>query len=165
MGKRGYTLIELVVVVALLGMMLVFSIPRLRHLLMSNDLNSTTRRIVGLVKELKNTAVHEYKDYSFYFDLNSQKMWYGPAVRTDDGEKPTAENGFQVPENVRILDVQTPSKGKQTTDTAVVRFSRKGYIEQTMIHLEGSDGSRKTLHFTPFLGEIKVYDKYVEFSE
>lgn len=162
MGKKGFTLIEVIVVVVLIGIMLALSIPRFRYSLTTNDLNYTSRRVIGLVKGLRDRAVRDNKDYSFHIDFNTNRFWAGFEAMTEEEQALANEKAFVVPTSVRILDVWTRSRGKQATDTAVVRFSRKGYVEQTMIHLEAADGSQESLLLTPFLGSIKVYDKYVD---
>lgn len=162
MGKKGFTLIELIVVVVLIGIMLTLTIPRFRYSLTTNDLNYTTRRLIGLVKGLRDRAVRENKDYSFHIDFNANRFWAGFEAMTQEEQALADEKAFVAPTSVRILDVWSKSRGKQAMDSAVVRFSRKGYVEQTMIHLEAADGSQASLLLTPFLGRIKAYDRYVD---
>lgn len=162
MARKGYTLIELVVVIALLGLMLVFTMPRLRDSLLTNDLKASTRRIIALVKEVRNTAGREYKNYLLHIDIGQNRLWYGPEGMNDTEEVVAAERAVYLPEDVRIQDVRLWSQGKKALDEAVLRFSKKGYVEQTLIHLEARDGRQVSLLLTPFLGKIKTYDKYVE---
>ena len=72
---KGFTLIELTVVVFLIGVMLAVSIPRFRYSLITDNLKSTTRRIIGLVKGLRNEAIREQKMYLLHFDIGSNQLW------------------------------------------------------------------------------------------
>ncbi|HDZ90866.1 MAG TPA: prepilin-type N-terminal cleavage/methylation domain-containing protein, partial [Deltaproteobacteria bacterium] len=57
--KRGYTLIELIVVVLLIGLVLTLTAPRLRDSLLSDDLKSAARRLIGITNDLRNEAIRE----------------------------------------------------------------------------------------------------------
>ena len=57
------------------------------------------------------------------------------------------------------------SAGKEASGEATIHFSTRGYIEPSAIHLEADDGRQVTLVLSPFLGRVKVFEKYVEFVE
>ncbi len=159
---KGFTLIELTVVVFLIGVMLAVSIPRFRYSLITDSLKSTTRRIVGLVKGLRNEAIREQKIYLLHFDIGSNQIWIDSDTITEEEREMAQEKAFHLPPGVQILDVWTKRKGKRVDGDIVIRFSKKGYIEQTVIHLGAEDGREFTLFLSPFLGKIKSYDKYVD---
>ena len=48
--RKGYTLIELIVVIVLIGLTLTLTIPRLQYAIVTDDLKATTRRMVGMIK-------------------------------------------------------------------------------------------------------------------
>jgi prepilin-type N-terminal cleavage/methylation domain-containing protein len=73
--ERGYTLIELSVVILLIGMMLSLAVPRVRDSLLNDDLNATTRQIVGAAREMRNEAVREQVDYLLHIDLAQPGFW------------------------------------------------------------------------------------------
>ena len=60
------------------------------------------------------------------------------------------------------MDVWFKGKGKKVDGDISIRFSKKGYVEQTVIHLGAEDGREFSLVLSPFLGTIKIYDKYVD---
>ena len=55
-------------------------------------------------------------------------------------------------------------KGKKVDGEVIVHFTKKGYIEHSVIHLAGNNERKFTLEFSPFLGKIKVFEKYIEFQ-
>jgi general secretion pathway protein H len=59
---------------------------------------------------------------------------------------------------------QQSVSARKAYDEATIRFSKKGYIEQSMIHLQSQDGRQLSLELTPFLGSIKIHDGYVDFD-
>jgi hypothetical protein len=52
--------------------------------------------------------------------------------------------------------------GKKDIGDAVIHFTKKGYIEEAVIHLGAKDGRAHTIVLSPFLGTVKTYDRYVE---
>jgi len=159
---KGYTLIELTVVVFLIGVMLAVSLPRFRYSLITDNLKSTTRRIVGLVKGLRNEAIREQKIYLLHFDIESNQLWIDFDGITEEEREMAQEKAFHLPSDVQIMDVWTKGKGKRVDGEVAIRFSKKGYVEQTVIHLGADDGREFTLLLNPFLAKIKSYDKYVD---
>ncbi len=163
--EKGFTLIELVVVVLLIGLTMVLSVPRLRYAMLTDDLRGTVRRMVGTVRTLRNEAIREQKVYALHFDLESNRLWADSADMTDEERIAAHQKAFQLPKGVRVLDVWRSGKGKEVAGEAVIRFTKKGYMEQSVIHLGAEDGRRFTLIFNPFLGRVKVLEEYIEFVD
>ena len=158
--EKGYTFIELAVVVILISLFLGLSIPRFQYA--TDDLKATIRRIVGVIKGLRNEAIREQQAYIFYLDLESNRLWIEPAGIGEEERALAQEKAFELPQGVRIMDVWCKGKGKKVNGEAGIRFSKKGYVEQTVIHLGAEDGREFTLVLSPFLATIKIYDKYVD---
>ena len=160
--EKGYTLIELAIVVVLIGLMLAVSIPKVRYSLLTDNLKSTTRRIIGLVKGLRDEAIREQKVYLLCFDIGSNRFWVDFDAATEEERELAHEKAFQLPPDIRILDIWCRGKGKKVDGEVAIRFSRKGYVEQTVIHLGAKDNREFTLVLNPFLVTIKLYDRYVD---
>ena len=162
MTDRGYTLIELSVVVLLIGMMLLIAVPRVRDTLLSDDLKATTRQLVGAARELRNEAVREQVDYILQLDLNQPGFWTYSADTTAEKRAEIRKGAIRFPEGIRIADVRHPEEVRKTEGEASIRFFRKGYMEPTVVHLVKDDRAF-TLVFNPFLQAVSVYEKYVDF--
>jgi len=162
---KGYTLIELAVVIVLIGMMLAVGIPRFRYSLLTDNLKSVTRRMIGVVKEIRNDAVREHKAYFLYLDLESNRIWVESPGMGQEERAMTRERAFTFPEDIRIMDVWRKEWGKQVDGEVGIRFTKKGYVEHTAIHLGAEDGREFTLILSPFLGTIKGHDTYVDIFE
>ena len=164
MRCKGYTFIELTVVIFLVGLTLVLTVPRFRYAMLTDELKGTVRRLVGTVRSLRNEAIREQTNYELHFDLESHRFWVESADMTDEGRELAYEKAFQLADGVRILDVWSKEKGKKADGEASVHFTKKGYIEHSVVHLGGDDDRRFTLEFSPFLGKIKVVEEYIEFQ-
>ncbi len=66
---------------------------------------------------------------------------------------------------MRILDIWLKGKGKKVAGEAAIRFNKKGYVQQSVIHLASEDGRQFTLVLSPFLGRVRILERYVEFED
>jgi len=163
-NRKGFTLIELVVVLSLIVMMIGLTMPRIRSTLLSDDLKRTALRMVGLVKNLRDEAVREQKTYTLYLDMAQQQYWIGFEAMTEAEQELARKNAEKLPRDVKILDVWFKSEGKVSEGEAVILFFKKGYVQPSAIHLGDDDGRRFTVVLSPFGGKVKVLEKYVEFE-
>ena len=162
-NKSGYTLIELIVVIILLGLMFGLVVPKFRQAVLSDSLDATSLRIIGLIEDLRERAVSDQISYVLHFDIRGRKLWAFATDATAEEQEIARERAYQLPADVIIEDIWSWSRGK-IYDDATIQFSKKGYIEQSMIHLQSEDGRQLSLELTPFLGSIKIHDGYVDFD-
>jgi prepilin-type N-terminal cleavage/methylation domain-containing protein len=159
---RGYTLIELSVVLLLIGMMMLIAVPRVRDVLLHDDLKTATRQIIGVTRELRNNAVREQVDYILRIDLSQPAFWTYSADATAEKQTEIRERATLFPDGIRIAGFRHFGEGQKVEGEASIRFFRKGYMEPTVIHL-AEDDRTFTLVFNPFLQTVGVFDEYVDF--
>jgi type II secretory pathway pseudopilin PulG len=163
--RKGYTFIELTVVIFLIGLTLVLTVPRFRYAMLTDELKANVRKMVGKIRELRTEAIREQKTYKLCFDLESNRFWIESTDMTDEERALAYEKAFWLPGGVRILDVWFKARGKKVEGKAEIYLTKKGYIEPSAIHLGAEDGREFTIVLRPFLGKVKVFDKYVEFLD
>jgi len=157
----GFTLMELIIVCSLVGLLLTIAIPSLKNTLITNQLDSTARKLIGTVKELRNRAVREHKAYLLHFEISENGIWYEEDNTLNVfGNSPT--NMTRLPEEVRMAGVQMRQAGEVANDKATLWISKKGYMDELAVYLRDEDGREKTLFFSPFSGSARLYDEYVE---
>ena len=162
--QAGYTLIELAVVVFLIGGMLFIAAPRIRDTLLNDSLKSTVRHFIGTARELRNDAVREQVDYILHIDLNGRTIWTYSADMTPEKRDERQKAAFRLPADIKVVDVYRIGREKQSDGDAEITFSRKGYVQPTVVHLARAE-SAYTLVFQPFLSTVQTYDKYVDYSD
>jgi prepilin-type N-terminal cleavage/methylation domain-containing protein len=162
-NNRGYTLIELSIVVLLVGMMLLIAVPRVQDTLLNDDLKVVTRRFIGAARELQNESVREQTDIILHIDLNQPAFWSYAADTTAEKRAELRKGAFRLPEGIRIVDVRQADDIKKTEGEAFIRFFRRGFTSPTVIHL-AKDDRVVTLVFNPFLRTVTVYEKDVDFT-
>ena len=162
-NARGYTLIELILVLVLLGIMFGIAVPKFHQAILSDSLDATSLRIIGLVQDLREKAVSNQVTYVLHLDLRGKKLWAFAVTASEEEQEKARASAYQLPDDVKIEDIWSWSSGK-LYDEAKIHFSKKGYIEQSMIHLQSLDGRQLSLELSPFLGSIKVHEGYVDFD-
>ena len=164
-NSKGYTLIELIVVVILVGLMIGLTVPRFQYAILTDDLKTTTRKMIGMIKGLRNEAVREHKDYVLHFDLESNRFWIDSTDMSEEERAMASAEASPFPEGVRVMDVWSRGKGKTMTGETAILFNKKGYVTQSVIHLGSEDGREFTLVLSPFLRRVKVLENYVDFVD
>jgi prepilin-type N-terminal cleavage/methylation domain-containing protein len=164
--EKGYTLIELAVVVSIISLILVFTVPRVRDTILNDSLASITRRLIGTAQELRNNAIRDQVDYIIHFDLNNNTFWTYAADMTPEKIDEQKKDALKFPEGTRMQDICQIGAEKQSDGEATIRFFKTGVIQPTVIHLaKGEKGERSfTIVFQPFLSTIKSYDTYIDIS-
>jgi len=164
-GESGFTLIELVVVMALLAVLTSFAVPALRSSLFSDQLKASARRLLGLINEVGQAARAGQQEYVIYFDGSSGVFRVRPGGK--DGSaltKKSQEAGqrfgtLTLPGEVRLVDSVSVHGGVKEGGLSL-RFSKKGYVDKTLIHLRDAGGNELTLILSPFLGVSRISASY-----
>jgi prepilin-type N-terminal cleavage/methylation domain-containing protein len=165
-NAKGYTLIELIVVVILIGIIFSFAAPKFRDAVLSDDLKSATRNLIGEIRKLRSESIQSHVDHYLNFDLEKNGYWHMSGRATPEGGTSARDNSMvYLPGDVRITDVWLKDKGKKIAGETAIKFTKNGYAQQSAIHLESEDGREFTIVVNQFLPEVKVIERYVEFED
>lgn len=164
-SARGFTLLELLVVIVLISLVTSLTIPAIRTNLFSDQLKSTSRRLVGLVNEVSQEAVSSQSELLINFNLDKNTVWAAAETVATDDENQSGKNKFKVPDQVKITEVASVSSGKNSGGEVKLYFSKKGYVDKTAIHLRSDDGRDMTIILSPFMGVARIFDSYVDLEE
>lgn len=159
-SRRGFTLLELLVVIVLISLVTAITIPSIRTSLFSDQLKASARRLVGFINEVSQDAVSSQTEYQVNFDLNKNEVWANTGTGEDE-ESQTGQKRFKVPDEVKITEVVSVSRGNNSEGTVKLSFSKKGYVDKSAIHLRSDDGRELTIVLSPFMGATRIFDSYV----
>ena len=163
--QNGYTMVELIVVMVLVGMMFMLAIPAVRDSLLNDSLKQAARRLTGATRELRADAVREHVDTLLRINLNENRYWVETADMTVEKRADVRQKqSHTLPEDVRIADIQQIGEKKQSEGEAGIKFTKQGYAQPTAIHLV-KDERYVTLMVEPFLSTIRTYDRYVDLEK
>ena len=175
---RGFTLIELIVVITLISVMMFFAVPRLNTNLLTSDSRSVSKWMLLTVKGLKQKSLREQTPHVLQVDLDNQKL-SGGAEMKGDSEAPEAMDAFEeldagkkqagkseeleLPDGFRLIDVAFPGKTPVSSGIAEIRFYPEGYSDHVLIHMEDRDADRITFEIAPFLPQVQIHKNDVDF--
>ncbi len=161
-GGKGYTLVELVAVVALVGLLGSFAVPRLRHGFYSDGLPGSAVKIAGLVRELRNEARAERVGHRLCLDLDSGEFWVEKSEMTDGERLQARGNASGLPEGVRLVGVWLRGEAVVGRGEVSIDVSGNGYVRPSAVYLKNDAKEVIALKFKPFLSREVVCRNYVE---
>jgi len=162
--NAGFTLIELIVVIALMGLMLFFSLPRFQNNPFLNDTKKSSRWLISKVQTLRESALRDQKRYSLHFDLDSGRVWETNEAMSPEDIESSVMDSYELPEDLRIVDIEYPSKGKIYSGQAEITFYKTGYTNKALVHMQDGDAYLSFL-IEPFLSNVQFFDKYASFDD
>ena len=159
MNNRGFTLIEISVVVALIGLMLSITVPTVRDALLTDGLKKTANYLINSAGELRNNALREQVNYILHIDIDRGCFWTSSADMTPEARAESKDASYCAPPGVRIADFYRFGQEKVFEGEVTIGFFKGGYLEPAVLHL--SEGNRAfTVVFEPFLHKVTLYDSY-----
>ncbi len=157
--EDAFTLLELLVVTTLISIMLAVAVPALRDTLFTDQLKASTRKIIGMVKGVREEAIRKQLAVPLHIDTDEGAIWYEDVALASGGS--TNKIQLDLPSSVKIVDVWTKSAGRNDAGVLELSISKQGYMDHTVIHLSDDSDANMSIVFSPFLGSIEVFDEYI----
>ncbi len=155
--RRGFTLVELAVVMMLVGLTAGLALPRLRPALLSDPLRASVRQLTGIITELRDRAVEEQRDQVLVLEPGTGRCWAETSIQGDPERAPAPAGAWRVPSEVRILEAE----GTRTAPGTRIRvaFTRRGYTRPVTLRLASEDGRVFHLILSPFLNRLQAFEQ------
>ena len=157
--QMGYTLVELIVVICVLGLMLGFTLPKVEEVVVADPFQKTSRTLLTLIRNLKQAAVADQKTYLLNIDLHRNRIWETEETMTEEVAKQIEEKAIQLAKGVWFSKVTVAGEDTATAGIARVRFYPKGYSDPAEIGLEDGKRQRRTFIVEPFLSEVRMVEE------
>ncbi|PLX78741.1 MAG: hypothetical protein C0615_03350 [Desulfuromonas sp.] len=160
--EYGFTLVELTLVIALLGLLLGMVVPRLPAI-GEKRLDATARRIAAMTRHLYNEAALTGLEHRLFFDIEKNSLG-GRRIEENGELVPVTGSGrdLDLSSPIRLADVSLPGRERINRGEVSSRILPVGWIEETVIHLQGEKRTL-TLYLQPLTGETEIYEGYKEF--
>ncbi|MCE9624220.1 MAG: type II secretion system GspH family protein [Deltaproteobacteria bacterium] len=191
-GEKGFTLIEVMIVVLIIGMMMGLGVA----VLFPGDeakLRDQSAKLAGTIKFLYNEAAVKNKYFRLNFDLDAQAysvesstepflvrmVEEAPTKKSADAAKDapegtpsatfTEESGFLVqssklPDGIKFKDIFVMHlKERQEHGKVEVYFFPNGFVEPLVVNMTDEDEqSVYSLQVNPLTGKAKIRSEYYE---
>jgi len=159
----GFTLVELLVVITLIGVILALVAPATRDALTVEKLKKSSRQFIGLERKLRVEAVRDRTDYILCLDLAGATYWVITSDMTPEKISEVKKAARRLPADVSIVDIAAEKNIKQSEGEVRIKFGKNNLCPPFVLHLAEGD-NRMTLVVNPFLGVTAVYDRYVDIA-
>ena len=161
--RRGFTLIEIAIVMAIIGMVMLLVVPRLPSSDQEN-LKISARTLASTLRYLQERASTSRTGY--YLSLapgtESVKIF---ETGGDGNAKEPADPLLQkspLKEGVIVADVRIPRLGKVSDGQLRIDVGAGGVRDFVTIHLRSAAGQFWTVMVFPSGGKVKAYEGYLE---
>jgi len=159
-SERGFTLLEIVIVVAVLALFVGIAVPRLPDIT-GTRIHQNARKISTAIQVGRSRAVSLRRYYRVDMDLETSSVslsYFGPegVYIPDDEVRPvTLKEGI-------IADVVNSGDGKILEGTGSVRISPRGFMEPALIHIRDNQDRVVTVAPSPVSGRVRIQDGYID---
>jgi len=158
---KGFTLIEISVVLLIIGLIGLLIFPKLGDRLWDTEYKISLRRLAGSVKEVFNLAATKGVTYYFVFDLDKEKYWVAiPDQQGRLSEEVEAHMlDHKMPDGTDIVDIAFGSRVFSEGQN-IILFTPTGLEGKYYIHLERKK-EKLTLILSPLTGGTEIKDGYI----
>ncbi|MCH7926874.1 MAG: prepilin-type N-terminal cleavage/methylation domain-containing protein [Candidatus Dadabacteria bacterium] len=160
--EKGFTFIEILIVVFILGSFMLVAIPRLDNFTEGN-LKSGSRNLSTTIRYLYSEAAFKKKIHKLAFDIDTSEYWV-EVLEVD--EYVVSPDPFlrkrKLPDNIFFKDIVTQRSLGISTEgkDEFILFLPSGFVEPVVIHLESESGDIYTLATKPYTGATSIFDEY-----
>ncbi|MDD2364615.1 MAG: type II secretion system protein [Desulfuromonadaceae bacterium] len=161
--NRGFTLIEIAIVLAIIGMMMLLIVPKLPSSEQEN-LKISARTLAGTFKYIQERAATSRTEYyiAIYPGSDSVKISeLGADGVSHEPSDPLLQKS-PIKERVTISDVRIPRLGKAVDGQVRVDVGMGGVRDFVTVHLRSEEGQAWTVMVFPAGGKVKAYEGYHE---
>lgn len=136
----------------------------MRNTFLTNPLKSTARQVVGLINEVRQTAVRNQQAYQLHFSQLENRIWYEKDAPEEtqslEEESNKQKQELQFPESIRIANFWLHSSGVSSEEQTSLWISKKGYMDQAAIQLSDSGSDSLTIKLNPFTEPIIITEEF-----
>lgn len=161
--QAGFTLIEIAVVMAIIGMLMLLVVPRLPSSGQEN-LKISARTLASTLRYLQERAATSRTGYYVTLAPGTETLKIAE-ISTDGSAKEPSDPLLQkspIIDGIIVADVRIPRLGKVSDGQLRIDVSVAGVRDFVTIHLRSVEGQFWTVMAFPSGGKVKAYDGYLE---
>jgi prepilin-type N-terminal cleavage/methylation domain-containing protein len=141
--SRGFTFLELLVAVLILGMFTALVSVRIQESFSGGDLRLASRVVIGEVKRFRGKAAHTHREQVMALEIDGNSFYPLEGGAVD--EETLARQGAVLPDGVFFDDVVTQREDAIEDGVARIRFFGDGRVEPALVYLRNTKDDVFTL--------------------
>jgi prepilin-type N-terminal cleavage/methylation domain-containing protein len=162
--RAGYTLLELIVVMALIGIVFFFAVPRFEGSFFFDDAKQSSRWLIAKLQALREEALRTHRRQILHIDFETNRLWETSESMIAEEIDRATRRAQRPPGGARVVSVEFSSLERVYAGKAEIRFFADGHSDRVLIHLRQGDAISSFL-LEPFLSQVKIFDALVGFDD
>ena len=161
MKNRGFSLIELVIVLVLIGVSVALVTPSLSRFSKRVEIKTAAQNISGILRYFRSESVQKGRVYQVVFDADLREVRVQAAEEEEKGEgekgeSKTVKKTYPLPAGVQMKDFKI-SEPEFASDLPAIEFYPNGASNGGSVVVDGQDqkGYRIKVHFLTGMVEIE----------
>ncbi|WHZ30354.1 MAG: hypothetical protein OJF51_005157 [Nitrospira sp.] len=156
----GFTMLEMLIVLFLLTVVVVVVLPRIS---LDEDLSSTGRKLIGVLRTFQGLAATSQQQVKLYFDLDQGTYWMMMVEGKEERLPldPAWKTPRSLPESVRLTEVSV-GQDKHFSGRVDISFFANGRIEPVTMYLMDANNNLLGLAVDSLTGGIRVSDERLD---
>lgn len=160
MRRRGFSLLELVVVLFIIGLSASLLAPAFSRVLKATELKATARKISSILRNSRSEAVHRGVVQRILFDLPSKSLkvqsFQAEVVEGDERrDPPPTVKTFLIPGWVEIQELKT-SPGQLPSEEPAIEFYPNGSSTGGSFLVVGNGQGAYRIEVHPITGSVRI---------
>lgn len=130
-GLKGFTLVEILIVIVILAILIVIAIPTFRSFRVETDLNNSIDQVINTLRraQSKTLASEEANQWGVYFSTSSLPHQYILFQGENYASRVTSsDESYNLPESVEIHEVDLAGEAEVVFDRLIGSTSQSGSI-------------------------------------
>ncbi|MDP2911924.1 MAG: GspH/FimT family pseudopilin [Candidatus Omnitrophota bacterium] len=148
----GFTLVEMLVVLAIIGMLMGISLPFTSSFGKGLKIKTTARAIAGVLRVAKSNAVTLRKNYSVVFDVKKDEYWI------EDASGQVYEKKYSLPASIKFEVKDNKDADPVTFKDDRATFNSSGGMEESggSVTFTDKQGDSRTISVIESTGKISI---------
>lgn len=164
MKERGFSLIELVIVMVLVSLSLALVAPSLSRFSKGVELKTTAQKISGILRYFRSESIQKGRVYQVLFDVDLREVRIQSLEGEEKGETEIQKNdqmalkrAYPLPAGIQMKEIKIPSP-EFPSDLPTIEFYPNGGTNGGSIILDAQDqrGYRIKVYFLTGIVEIEA---------
>ncbi len=152
-GSRGFSLLELVIVLLIISLLALLVTPRLTKTVSHMEVKSAAKKISAILRYCRSDAVNKNRIVQVNFDAESHLI---SVMSAEEGEeKPVQRNSYLLPGAIRVEKIETGKTVLENTLPSFEFYPNGGANGGTAV-VRGGEGRAYTLQVDFLTGGVKV---------
>jgi Tfp pilus assembly protein FimT len=148
----------------IISIMLVFVMPEFSHRILRDDSELAMNRIILNILKIKHDAISQNKNLYMCFNMENNNVRIGEIPDEFIPDKDQTSTFFTIASDISIDNIILSGNRTYTESELCIRFYKKGYSDQAVIHLSDRAGKHFSLFVQPFLHKIQIQEGYADFD-